>query len=117
MPDPDLALTSATTASPFIAPAWYLALQGYPGDLPHLINGILSYGARLGVTESQDIIGRIVKNQVPSELDTAIVTAKLHDDLGCNRISIGTEDTVCSALYYVPKSDGGWRRIHNLSSP
>ena len=42
---------------------------------------------------------------------------KSREDLQTRQVVPGPPDTVCSALYYVPKSDGGWRRLHNLSSP
>lgn len=63
-----------TSASPFITNSWLSALRNYPGSLASLIGGILTYEARLGVSETHDMVGRRVKNQVPAELDTSVVT-------------------------------------------
>jgi hypothetical protein len=96
--------------------AWRDELLLYPGDLGPLIEGILTYGARIGVTAS--LPARTCSNQLPSDADPRVITTKIATDLPIGRITIRPpEATCCSPLGLVPKPDGTFRRIYNLSSP
>jgi hypothetical protein len=55
---------------------------------------------------------------MPSNADPEVITTKITSDLNLRRISIQPPVLIsCSPLGMVPKPDGSWRRIHNLSSP
>ncbi|KAJ5117535.1 hypothetical protein N7448_011167 [Penicillium atrosanguineum] len=49
--------------------------------------------------------------------EPSFITQKLSDDLLCRRVQLCTGPVVLSPLGFVPKNDGGWRRIHDLSYP
>ena len=96
--------------------AWRDELRLYPGDLSPLIEGILTFGARLGTTIP--LPARTCSNQLPSDANPGVITAKITADLPLGQIAIcSPEAIVCSPLGLVPKPDGTLRRIHNLSSP
>jgi Reverse transcriptase (RNA-dependent DNA polymerase) len=96
--------------------AWRDELLLYPGDLGPLIEGILTYGARIRVTAL--LPARICSNQLPSDADPGVITTKIASDLPIGRIAICPPEAICcSPLGLVPKPDGTFRRIHNLSSP
>ena len=102
--------------SPLNVLAWRDELRLYPGDIGPLIEGILTFGARLGTTIP--LPAHICSNQFPSNADPGVITAKIAADPPLGRISIcSPEAIVCSPLGLVPKPDGTLRRIHNLSSP
>ncbi|KAJ5400295.1 hypothetical protein N7465_010784 [Penicillium sp. CMV-2018d] len=45
------------------------------------------------------------------------ITAKLAEDLNLGRVRLASGPSFVSPLGLVPKQDGGWRRIHDLSWP
>ena len=47
----------------------------------------------------------------------SIITQKLSDDLSSHRVQLFSGPAFVSPLGLVPKHDGGWRRIHDLSWP
>ena len=74
------------------------------------------YSARIGVTAS--LLARICSNQLPSDADLGVITAKIATNLPIGRIAICPPKAICcSPLGLVPKPDGTFRSIHNLSSP
>ena len=104
-----------TSPSPLNALAWRDKLLLYPGDPGPLIEGILTYGARIRVTAS--LPAHICSNQLPSDADPGVTTTKIATDLTIGRIAIRPPEAICcSPLGLIPKSDGTLRRIHNLSS-
>ncbi|KAJ5874994.1 uncharacterized protein N7529_003424 [Penicillium soppii] len=46
-----------------------------------------------------------------------MITAKLAEDLSLGRVRLASRSSFVSPLGLVPKHDGGWRRIHDLSWP
>jgi hypothetical protein len=109
-------LTSLTNSpSPLKAPAWLAALRPYPGSLPAILAGILTFGCEIG--SDLKLPARRCKNQVSCFEDPEIITEKISEDLAIGRICIATSPVVTSPLGLVPKTDGHWRRIHNLSHP
>lgn len=46
-----------------------------------------------------------------------MISAKLAEDLNLGRIRLTSRPSFVSPLGLVPKHDGGWRRIHDLSWP
>ena len=105
------------SSSPLHTPAWVAALSEYPGDLPRLIHGILTHGARIGYDGPEQII--ISRNLPIDESDFAFLDAKTTADEKAGLISRATPSFpfVSSPLGVVPKHDGGRRRIHHLSYP
>ena len=96
--------------------AWKDKLFLYPRDLGPLIKGILIYGARIRVTAL--LLVRIYSNQLPSNADPGVITTKIATDLPISYI------TIClpKAIYYsplglVPKLNGTFHHIYNLSLP
>ena len=105
-----------TSPSPLNILAWRDELLLYPKNLGPLIEGILMYSARIGVTAL--LPARICSNQLPSDADPGVITAKIVTDLPISRIAICPPKVICcSPLGLVPKPDGTFRRIYNLSSP
>ncbi|KAJ5385651.1 hypothetical protein N7509_008192 [Penicillium cosmopolitanum] len=101
------------SASPFISSAWETLLEHYPGDLGTICSGILTFGCRLGCT-GQPTDRRTSNHHIE---EPSIFTQKLSDDLSNRRVQVCTGPVVVSPLGLVPKHDGGWRRIHDLSYP
>jgi hypothetical protein len=103
--------------SPFISYGWQFLLEQYPGDLPVTIAKILQFGTLVGYEGPDSLI--ISKNQESVYLAPEIIDVKLRDDLAVGRIvpASQTSPFISSPLGLVPKHDGGFRRIHNLSHP
>lgn len=101
------------SASPFITSAWETLLEHYPGDLGTICSGILTFGCRLGCTT------RPTDRRTPNHRieEPSLITQKLSHDLSSRRVQLSTGPVVVSPLGLVPKHDGGWRRIHDLSYP
>jgi hypothetical protein len=59
------------------------------------------------------------RNQLPKDVDTSIITNKFEEELQLQRMQYSSQptSTTVSPLGIVSKSDGGWRRTHNLSWP
>ena len=113
----DSKLPIANSPSPLISPSWESLLQSYPGDLPNTLTKILEFGTLVGYNGPQSLI--ISDNQDSVYLSPRIIDSKLQDDLSRGRIVATTTQPpfISSPLGLVPKSDGGFRRIHNLSHP
>jgi len=82
-----------------------------------LLDGILTFGARLGYQGPEQFI---LSRNLPIELsDHDVLDKKAAADLAAGLIAPITPDYPCivSPLGVVPKGDGGRRRIHHLSYP
>ena len=103
--------------SPFVREAWKALLQPYPGDLGQIIDGIITYGCRLGFEGPQARI--ISQNLKTALLDEDKMTDMLRKDLILQRVtrSDGCFPFICSPLGFVPKPGGKLRRIHHLLYP
>ena len=103
--------------SPLRREAWRRLLSSYPGNLPLLLDGILTFGARLGYEGPEQFI---LSRNLPIELpDHDVLDKKAAADLAAGLIAPITPKHPCmvSPLGVVPKGDGGRRRIHHLSYP
>jgi hypothetical protein len=101
----------------FVLEAWKTLLQPYPGDLGYTINGIITYGCRLGFKGPPT--RTISQNLKTALLDEEKMTDMLEKDLVLHRVarSDGCFPFICSPLGFVPKPGGKLRRIHHLSYP
>ena len=97
------------------APAWLAALRTYPGRLPAVLAGILTFGCEIG--SDLELPARPCKNQVSCFEDQGIITKKILEELTLGRICISTSLVVTSPLGLILKADGEWCHIHNLSHP
>ena len=105
-----------TLPSPLNALAWRDELFLYPKDLSPLIKGILIYSTWIGVTTL--LLVYICLNQLPSDADSGVITAKIATDLPIGRIAICPPEAICCFLLgLVPKPDRTFHRIYNLFSP
>ncbi|KAJ3455228.1 hypothetical protein MRS44_013828 [Fusarium solani] len=88
-------------------------LRYYPGNLGSTLVGILTHGIQIGY--------RGKRQSYPSTNhhihEPNIITEKLAEDLRLYRVRLTSEPSFISPLGLVPKQDGGWRRIHDLSWP
>src|SRR6185437_10828137 len=94
---------------------WRDLLAPYPGNLGELCVGILTFGASIGcLLPPSPRSARNYKIDVPE-----LFSDKIRSDLAQGRIQIVNDpvQVVVSPLGLVPKHDGGWRRIHDLSWP
>jgi reverse transcriptase-like protein len=103
--------------SPFDAFAWQSLLVDYPGDLPAILTKTLQYGALIGYEGPETLI--LSDNQESVHRAPGVIASGLQSDLTLGRIvpTSTSSPYICSPLGLVPKGDGGWRRIHNLSHP
>jgi hypothetical protein len=104
--------------SPFVRDAWARLLAQYPGDLPALIYGILTYGCSIGYQGPEVRIRS--KNLETASLDPRLMTEMLRKDLAMGRVIIVNENAfpfISSPLGFVPKQGDKLRRIHHLSYP
>jgi hypothetical protein len=103
--------------SPFALEAWETLLSSYPGALPHSITGILKYGVLLGYEGPEKL--SLSQNLLSARLNPQTITGQLQSDLILSRVIHTTPDPpfISSPLGLVPKSNGGFRRIHHLSFP
>jgi ribonuclease HI len=77
--------------------------------------GILTYGCEIGAESVPTI--RSCRNHNSSQDNADLISKKIASDLAKGHIRIATEPIIVSPLGLVPKSDGGYRRIHDLSFP
>jgi hypothetical protein len=104
-----------TLPSPLNILAWRDELFLYPKDLGPLIKGILIYGTRIRVTALLLIC--IYSNQLPSNADPGVITVKITTDLPIGYIAICPPEAIYySPLGLIPKLDGTFHYIYNLSS-
>ena len=99
--------------SPFCPSAWRNLLWEYPGDLGYLCEGVLTYGAQIGCQHPPTF--RHSANHKIEAPD--LISDKLVQDLAIGRVQRYLGPAMVSPLGLVPKHDGGWRRIHDLSWP
>ena len=113
--DSDPPLTESP--SPFVRSAWATLLDKYPGELPKLIDGIITYGYKIGFTGPHN--HHLSKNLSTALLDAPKMTATLLEDLKRKRVLQvdGESPFIGSPLGFVPKPGGKLRRIHHLSHP
>ncbi|KAJ5778452.1 hypothetical protein N7520_001698 [Penicillium odoratum] len=102
-----------SSPSPLNAKGWSNLLRYYPGDLGSTIAGILTYGAQVGYRGKKQF--RYSSNHHIHE--PGIITAQLAEDLNLGRVRLASRPSFVSPLGLVPKHDGGWRRIRDLSWP
>ncbi|OKO92884.1 hypothetical protein PENSUB_12565 [Penicillium subrubescens] len=102
-----------SSPSPLYTKGWSNLLRHYPGDLGSTIAGILTYGVQVGYTGKKQ--SRYSSNHHIYE--PGMITAKLAEDLNLGRVRLASGPSFVSPLGLVPKHDGGWRRIHDLSWP
>jgi hypothetical protein len=96
--------------------AWRDKLLLYPKDLGPLIEGILIYSVWIGVTAL--LPACICSNQLPSNANPGVITAKIATDLPISYIAICPPEVICcSPLGLIPKPDGTFCYIYNLSLP
>lgn len=119
--------------SPLRAHAWYEALANYPDPdsssrLADVLCGIITYGALIGYSgpEQTSPADRILSENLSSANNAPdLIQQQLQIDLSLGRVvhaPTGLDGTptfpfISSPLGLVPKSDGGFRRIHHLSYP
>jgi hypothetical protein len=103
--------------SPFVRSAWKALLKGYPGLLPSQIDGMITYGCKLGYEGPLERI--VATNLSTAQLDPKSMTKMLQDDLQLRRVSksLSTFPFICSPLGFVPKPNRKLRCIHYLSHP
>ncbi|KAJ5894645.1 hypothetical protein N7495_006336 [Penicillium taxi] len=82
-------------------------------DLGSTITGILTYGAQVGYRGKKRF--RYSPNHHIHE--PGVITSKIMEDLNIGRIRLTHGPSFISPLGLVPKSNGEWRRIHDLSWP
>lgn len=99
--------------SPLYAKGWSNLLRHYPGDLKSTITGILTYGVQIGYRGKKQFYHSSNHHIHEPEM----ISAKLAEDLNLGRIRLACRPSFVSPLGLVPKHDGGWRRIHDLSWP
>jgi hypothetical protein len=96
--------------------AWRNKLLLYPKNLGPLIKGILIYSVWIRVTAS--LPAYIYSNQLPSNTNLGVITAKIATDLPISRIAIYPPEVICcSFLGLIPKPDRTFCYIYNLFSP
>ena len=101
--------------SPLNTQAWRYHLSSYPGDLCRNVTGILEFGCQIGADPTIRLLSQ--KNLGSTATNTALISEKIATDFDMGRIVVATSPVMSSPLGLVPKANGGWRRIHNLSSP
>ena len=91
-------------------------LSNYPGSIQIYFPMILCFGIQLGYEGPNTFI--LSKNLASALADTEIIDKKLAEDLRCRRVKKVTNLIslfISSLLGFVPKYNGGWRKIHHLS--
>ena len=78
------------------------------------MQGILTYRAEIGT--SLPMLFSVYKNHLFLCNNEDLISKKIVTDLALGRIQ-ATDSAVTSPLGLVPKADGGFRRIYNLSLP
>ena len=103
--------------SPFIPYTWQVLLAQYPGDLPSTLLKIIQFSTLVSYEGPEKLITS--ENQQSVNLAPEIFDAQVQEDLARGHIVLAspTLPWICSPLGLVPKHDGGFQRIHNLSHP
>lgn len=113
--EPDLPLSG-----PLLAEGWCKCLAEHPDRyFVSALLGIITRGAKIGYIGPHAF--RIDANHASANEASNILTADVNKQLQADRLTALSAPLpnpyVCSPLGLVPKHDGGWRRIHDLSSP
>jgi hypothetical protein len=97
------------SSSPFKRDAWAALLHHYPGPLPQLLYGALTYGVQIGYTGPYCLL--LSRNHGTAYKDCATISSKLQADLLTRRVALATPTYpfLSSPIGLVPKHDGGWR--------
>ena len=103
----------ADSPSPLRPLAWSTLLHRYPGNLPVILQGILTYEAEIG--PSLPMLPNVCKNHLSSHDNEDLISQKIITDLALGRIQ-ATNSAVTSPLGLVPKADGGFCYIYNFFS-
>ena len=103
--------------SPFVRTEWCRLLHGYPGDLLHIINGILLHGCLVAFSGLKALINS--RNLSSANEDLALIDKQIITDLALWRLAVTilSRPIIISPIRLVPKYDGGFRRICHLSFP
>lgn len=99
--------------SPLHTQSWSNFLRYYPGNLGPTLVGILTHGVQIGYRGKRQSY-HSTNHHIH---EPNIITEKLAEDLRLCRVRLTSEPSFISPLGLVPKQDGGWRRIHDLSWP
>ena len=107
-------------AGPLKIKGWSRYLQNHPDR--YYVRALLRinrHGARIGYTGPPRFF--LSENHSSASEAPTTLTADVNKQLAAGRLSILSEPLpghyICSPLGLVPKSNGGWRRIHDLSYP
>jgi len=97
--------------SPFHRDAWMALLRPYSGSLPSLINGIITYGCKIGYSGPQT--SRTSRNLPTAQLSPETMSKLILNNLRLGRVSKQSpiELYVCSLVGFVPKPNGKLRKI------
>lgn len=113
--------TTPAAQGPLKAAAWEFALQDYPDPtFSHNIVGMIEHGARLGYSGPLRSEGRPFTRNQRMEPRARDAIAQTIDDAvrnGFTRFRDPGEKCTFSPIGAVPKSDGGFRMIMDLSWP
>ena len=101
--------------SPLSPTAWAQLLEYYPGPLRFHLPMILRFGTSLGYVGAQQLT--LSQNLPSADADPDTITLGFTKDILLGRVLKVTPSFpyISSSLGLVPKSNGGWRRIHHLS--
>jgi hypothetical protein len=113
--EPDL-----PSSGPLLVEGWCKCLEKHPDRyFVSAILGIITRGAKIGYIGPH--IFRIGANHTSANEAPDILAADVNKQLQAGRLTALSAPLpnpyVCSPLGLVPKHDGGWRRIHDLSYP
>ena len=93
---------------------WSILLYKYPRNFLVILQGILTYRVEIG--PSLPILPNICKNHLSLYDNEDLISQKIVTDLALGCIQ-ATNSAVTSPLGLVPKADGSFCCIYNLSSP
>ena len=113
--DSDPPLTNSLSL--FVYNSWAALLAQYPGDLLVLINGIITYGCKVGF--KGPLSHHISKNLSTALLDALRMTAMLLEDLELRQVVLVNKQYpfMCSLLGFVLKPNRKLQQIHHLLHP
>lgn len=95
----------------------YIEEDLVPGPLGEIIAGIIEFGCRIGYEGPERLL--LAENMASAEDDPETMEIKLKSDLKLRRVlpCPPLRPFVSSPLGFIPKTDGTFRKIHNLSAP
>ena len=106
---------------PLLAEGWTFYLHGHPDKTyVRTLLGIIVRGAKVDYIGPQNLF-QISKNHSSASEAPDVLAADVLKQLNAGRLNALPlplpSNYICSPLGLVSKSDGGWRRIHDLSFP